>query len=195
MDEYGFEARLRHLEQIVAGQQLAHLERTTKNSLFRRIELLRKELRTVYHNNKAINDFINKYAAHAKLLNPANSVLELEREILAPDTKLELVLAAQDDLEKFAAEVKQIKALETVVSGTEYEAVDKLGPEFAPLKVAHAEQAKQLADVTEKIALLMENYNGVINTLSEIFISWDDILATMESHVSALERQKSACQA
>lgn len=58
---------------------------------------------------------------HAKLLNPTNSTLEIEREILTPETKLELVLAAQDDLEKFASDVKQVKALETVVSGAEYE--------------------------------------------------------------------------
>ncbi|KAG0169882.1 hypothetical protein DFQ28_002792 [Apophysomyces sp. BC1034] len=194
MDEYGFEARLRHLEHILAGQQATHLERATQQSLSRRIDALRKELQTVYHNSKSINDFITKYNTHAKLLNPNNSILELEREILAPGTKLELVLAAQDDLEKFATEVKQIKALESVVSGAEYNAVEKLGPELAPLEVAHAEQLKQLTDVTQRVSTLMENYNGVINTLSEIFISWDDILATMESHMSALEREKGISQ-
>jgi hypothetical protein len=47
----------------------------------------------------------------------------MEREILAPDVKLELLLTAQDDLEKFAQEVKQVKDLEYVVSGTEFDGI------------------------------------------------------------------------
>jgi hypothetical protein len=45
----------------------------------------------------------------------------MEREILAPDVKLELLLTANDDLEKFAQEVKQVKDLEYVVSGAEFD--------------------------------------------------------------------------
>lgn len=55
------------------------------------------------------------------MLNPAESSLALEREILTPDTKLELVMAAYDDLEKYASEIKQVKSLEHVMSGTEFE--------------------------------------------------------------------------
>ena len=45
----------------------------------------------------------------------------MERELLTTDTKLELLLAASDDLEKFAAQVRQVKSLEHVVSGSEYD--------------------------------------------------------------------------
>lgn len=62
---------------------------------------------------------------HAKLLNPNTSTYNLERETLAPDVKLELLLTAQDDLEKFAQEVKQVKDLEYVVSGTEFDGKKK----------------------------------------------------------------------
>lgn len=54
-------------------------------------------------------------------MNPSTSTYNLERETLAPDVKLELLLTAQDDLEKFAQEVKQVKDLEYVVSGTEFD--------------------------------------------------------------------------
>lgn len=60
---------------------------------------------------------------HAKLLNPNTSTYTMEREILAPDVKLELLLTANDDLEKFAQEVKQVKDLEYVVSGSEFEGI------------------------------------------------------------------------
>lgn len=59
--------------------------------------------------------------AHSKLLNPNTSTYSLEREILAPDVKLELLLTAQEDLEKFVQEVKQVKDLEYTVSGTEFD--------------------------------------------------------------------------
>ena len=59
--------------------------------------------------------------AHSKLLNPNTSTYSMEREILAPDVKLELLLTAQDDLEKFSQQVKQVKDLEHVVSGTEFD--------------------------------------------------------------------------
>ena len=59
--------------------------------------------------------------AHVKLLDPADSSLAMERELLTTDTKLELLLAASDDLEKFATQVRQVKSLEHVVSGSEYD--------------------------------------------------------------------------
>ncbi|KAI9492068.1 hypothetical protein BDB00DRAFT_830059 [Zychaea mexicana] len=188
MDEHGFEARLRHLEHIVAGQ--TNIPRSTKTSILKRIDDLKKELHTLYKSNKPIKEFIERYDAHAKLLDPADSTLAMERELLTTDTKLELVLAACDDLEKFAGQVRQVKSLEHVVSGSEYDALDTLGPQLAPLEAKHAEQAKELAEVTKKISVSMDNYNGIVNTLSEIFISWDDILSTMETHVTALERQR-----
>ncbi|KAI8880138.1 hypothetical protein K501DRAFT_255572 [Backusella circina FSU 941] len=189
MDEYGFEARLRHLEHIIAGQ---NQPKTVQIAVLKRVETLRKELHSVYKNNKSIRDFVEKYDAHSKLLNPNTSTYSLEREILAPDAKLELILAAQDDLEKFASEVNQVKALEYVVGSSEFEAVDNLGPQLAPLEVSHLDQKTNLSQLTDDISQLMERYNGTINTLSEIFISWDNILSTMEGHVSALERQKKA---
>ncbi|CAO3636274.1 unnamed protein product [Mucor hiemalis] len=132
---------------------------------------------------------LNRYA-HSKLLNPNTSSYSMEREILSPDVKLELLLTAQEDLEKFAQEVKQVKDLEYVVSGNEFNDVETLGPKLSTLEVSHTDQVKDLNDITNQVSQFMERYNGTVNTLSEIFISWDNILTNMETHVTALERQK-----
>ncbi|KAI9340108.1 hypothetical protein BD770DRAFT_399772 [Pilaira anomala] len=190
MDNYGFEARLRHLEHVLIGQQNAQLSKTAKDNLLKRVNNIHKELDTVYKNNKPIKSFIEKYDAHSKLLNPNTSTYSLEREILAPDVKLELLLTAQEDLEKFVQEVKQVKDLEYTVSGTEFDVVETLGPELSRLEVSHTDQIKQLNDITEQVSQFMKRYNGTVNTLSEIFISWDHILTNMETHVTSLERQK-----
>lgn len=60
MDEHGFEARLRHLEHVLVGQQNAQLSKLGKESILKRIEGLYKELDSVYKNNKPIKEFIEK---------------------------------------------------------------------------------------------------------------------------------------
>ncbi|KAG2215197.1 hypothetical protein INT46_001473 [Mucor plumbeus] len=189
MDDHGFEARLRHLEHVLLGQNSTQ-PKGNNETLIKRVEAVQKGLETVYKNNKAIKDFVTKYDAHAKLLNPNTSTYTMEREILAPDVKLELLLTANDDLEKFAQEVKQVKDLEYVVSGAEFDVIETLGPKLAPLEVTHADQISELNQITKEVSDFMERYNHTVNTLSEIFIQWDHILTNMESHVSALERQK-----
>ncbi|CAO0799388.1 unnamed protein product [Mucor circinelloides] len=189
MDEHGFEARLRHLEHVLLGQNNTQLKGSNE-TLIKRVEALQKELDAVYKNNKPIRDFVTKYDVHAKLLNPNTSTYTMEREILAPDVKLELLLTANDDLEKFAQEVKQVKDLEYVVSGSEFEVIETLGPKLASLEVTHTDQISELNQITKQVSDFMERYNHTVNTLSEIFIQWDHILTNMESHVGALERQK-----
>ncbi|KAG1039868.1 hypothetical protein G6F37_011654 [Rhizopus arrhizus] len=189
MDEHGFEARLRHLEYILYGQQQQQ-NKSTNEVIIKRMELLRKELSSIYQNNKSIKYFIEKYDTHSKLLNPNTSTYSLERELLSTDVKTELLLAAQDDLKKFAQEVKQVKSLEHVVSGTELEVVDKLKPQLSSMDVIHVNQTKQLNQLTKEISDLMERYNKTVNTVSEIFIAWDNILTSMETHLTTLEHQK-----
>ncbi|KAG0743214.1 hypothetical protein G6F57_004755 [Rhizopus arrhizus] len=189
MDDHGFEARLRHLEYILYGQQQQQ-NKSTNEVIIKRMELLRKELSSIYQNNKSIKYFIEKYDTHSKLLNPNTSTYSLERELLSTDVKTELLLAAQDDLKKFAQEVKQVKSLEHVVSGTELEVVDKLKPQLSSMDVIHVNQTKQLNQLTKEISDLMERYNKTVNTVSEIFIAWDNILTSMETHLTTLEHQK-----
>ncbi|KAI7863468.1 hypothetical protein BDF14DRAFT_1843414 [Spinellus fusiger] len=121
MDEHGFEARLRHLEHILVGQQTAYLSRATKVSLLQRVDTLRKELQRVFKSNKGVQDFVDKYDVHAKLLNPTHSTFLMERELLSPETKLDLILAANEDMETFAKQVKLVKSLEHVVSSATLE--------------------------------------------------------------------------
>ncbi|KAI9281068.1 hypothetical protein BY458DRAFT_263513 [Sporodiniella umbellata] len=188
MDEHGFETRLRHLEYILYGQQ--HTQSNNIDAVIKRMEKLKKELGSIYQNNKPIRYFIEKYDTHSKLLNPNTSTYSLERELLSSDVKSELLLAAQDDLKKFAHEVKQVKSLEHVVSGTEFDVMDGLKPKLATMDVAHMNQTKNLNQLTKQVSDLMERYNKTVNTVSEIFIAWDNILTSMETHITSLEHQR-----
>lgn len=104
----------------------------------------------------------------------------MERELLSTDVKLELLLAAQDDLKKFAQEVKQVKSLEHVVNGTDFDGkqyinpkvyklivvyivVDELKPKLSELDIVHVDQTKQLNKLTREISELMERYNKTVS--------------------------------
>jgi hypothetical protein len=60
MDEHGFEARLRHLEHVLLGQQNSQYSKTTKENILKRVNIIQKELDSVYKNNKPIKDFVEK---------------------------------------------------------------------------------------------------------------------------------------
>lgn len=59
MDEHGFEARLRHLEHVLLGQNNTQ-PKGNSETLVKRVEALQKELDVVYKNNKPIRDFVTK---------------------------------------------------------------------------------------------------------------------------------------
>ncbi|ORX62241.1 hypothetical protein DM01DRAFT_1075226 [Hesseltinella vesiculosa] len=186
MDTYGFDTRLRHLERIVAGESSSNLV-DPPTSLLQQSQTLNKALQTLYKNNTFLQDFEQKYEPYHILLNPAQSTLEMERELLQPETKLELVMATYDDMDQLARTLQQVKELEHVVNSKDYQSVEQLGSELAPLEVQHGEQATQLAETTNRICTAMDQYNKTIHTLSEIFIAWDDLLSNMEQQISVIE--------
>jgi hypothetical protein len=59
MDDHGFEARLRHLEHVLLGQNSTQ-PKGNNETLIKRVEAVQKGLETVYKNNKAIKDFVIK---------------------------------------------------------------------------------------------------------------------------------------
>ncbi|CAO3688147.1 unnamed protein product [Umbelopsis vinacea] len=116
----------------------------------------------------------------------------VEQELLDSTTKKELVLAASEDLETFANQLKQIKALEHVLESSDIAdyrvAVEHLATELQPIESKHRLQSHELAQSAKILSQLMENYNGIVNTVSEIFISWDQMLSTLEKQIAVAER-------
>jgi hypothetical protein len=56
---------------------------------------------------------------HEPILNPMATPFAVEQELLDSTTKKELVLAASEDLETFANQLKQIKALDHVLESSD----------------------------------------------------------------------------
>lgn len=197
MDEYGFETRLRHLEYVLLGQQQQQQQiKSPDDAIVQRLGKLNRKLQSIYQKHKPIEYFMEKCKmlykihivnntciiddTHSKLLNPNTSTYSMERELLSTDVKLELLLAAQDDLKKFAEEVRQVKSLEHVVNGAGFDGkqyinskayklivvyivVDELKPKLSELDIVHVDQTKQLNRLTREISELMERYNKTVS--------------------------------
>ncbi|GAB5588803.1 hypothetical protein Unana1_03703 [Umbelopsis nana] len=194
MDDLGFDARIWRLEQLLVDSQGKEAPKGDDAqhsvALRSRIAKLQNELDNCLADDKSLRDFVEKYEKHDKILNPVATQFAVEQELLDATTKKELVLAASEDLDAFANQLKQIKALEHVLESSDIAAVDTLVTELRPLESKHRLQSQELTQTSKNLSQLMENYNGIVNTVSEIFISWDQMLTTLETQVSISERGK-----
>jgi Dynactin subunit p22 len=126
---------------------------------------------------------------HENILNPIASPFAVEQELLDITTKKELVLAASEELEVFANQLKQIKALEHVLESSNIlgwlkeitdltlcafllnqafpnrhpTAVDDLAIKLQPLEAKHKLQSQALSQTSKSLSQLMENYNGIVS--------------------------------
>jgi hypothetical protein len=148
MDNLGFDARVWRLEQLLVNlpsKDSGSNAITYENEVLSdRIAKLQNELESVLMDDKALRDFVEKCkyklweariyeywnsidrqnwtdldSKHEKILNPMATPFAVEQELLDSTTKKELVLAASEELETFASQLKQIKALEHVLESSD----------------------------------------------------------------------------
>ncbi|KAF9101781.1 hypothetical protein BGX27_011335 [Mortierella sp. AM989] len=161
----------------------------TPGSLSRRIQQLEATLWTVTKERKSIDDFLQKYQASKLINNPHGS--HSDRELLSLQAKIELILAAQEDLQKLAEESKEVQSLQRCAEIGGLKNVESHYPALSKLETIHIEQFQEANKISDKANKLTDDYNGLINTLSEVFLSWDALLTAAEVKVSEVERLKS----
>nr|CAG8532315.1 303_t:CDS:10 [Entrophospora candida] len=114
--------------------------------------------------------------------------LAMERVILTPEAKAEIIVSSAEELEQVAENLKQIDELQSVIDAPEFKGLDKYLPEITPIEGKHIDQAARTNQVSARMTQLLDRYNGIVNTLSEIFISWDSILSTIDTNITEIER-------
>ncbi|KAF8928727.1 hypothetical protein EDD21DRAFT_415763 [Dissophora ornata] len=165
-----------------------HQSHQTPGSLSRRIQKIDASLWAATKERKPIDEFLQKYEA-SKLL--SNHGSHSDRELLSLQAKTELILAAQGDLQKLAEESKEIQNLERCAEIGGLKNVEPQYPVLSKLETVHIEQCQEADKVSNKMNKLTDDYNSLINTLSEIFLSWDTLLTAAELKVSEVERSRS----
>lgn len=57
------------------------------------------------------------------LVSPFENTVSMEREILTPEAKAEIVVASEEDLRKLAEDLKQIDELQGIIDAAEFKGV------------------------------------------------------------------------
>ncbi|KAF9164184.1 hypothetical protein DFQ26_001727 [Actinomortierella ambigua] len=162
----------------------------TPGSLSRRIQKMETLLQNATRERKTIEQFLLKYEGSKLAPTPGSS--HPDRELLTLQAKTELIMAAQGELEVLAEHAKTIQSLQ---SCAELGGLKNLEPEYpalAKLSTVHVEQSENQEEVAYKVNRVMEDYNALIQTVSEIFLLWDSLLTAAEGKVTEVERQQRA---
>ncbi|KAI7820071.1 hypothetical protein BC939DRAFT_385084, partial [Gamsiella multidivaricata] len=160
--------------------------------LSRRVQKIETELWSTMKERKVIDEFLQKcgYSSEYSRLMSSPYGSHPDRELLSLQAKIELTLAAQEDLQGLAEESKEIQTLERCAEIGGLRNVESHYPALSKLETIHIEQCQEANKVSDKMNKLTDDYNSLINTLSEVFLSWDALLTAAELKVSEVERSR-----
>ncbi|CAG8442358.1 11412_t:CDS:2 [Acaulospora colombiana] len=198
------EFRVYHLEKSIFGHEarsnkvLAYERLKEQLTLLKRVDEIKKEFNAIIRDGAdGLKSFLEIYDQVSELISPfKDSALAMERAILTPEAKAEIICSSAEELETVAENLKQIEELKGIIDAPEFKGLDKLFPQITPIETENISQISKTNEMSTRLTSLMDRYNNTvsfstdINTLSEIFISWDHILSTLDVNISALERAK-----
>lgn len=202
--EVSLDLRLRWLETLMFGakqdgQAQRGSQAQTSNStptLARGADDLKRRLEAIVQNSEGLKRFLEHYEQHAHLLTPSfalsgtlptsptyESMTAAEVEAMLAEMEPDIRAADRDLREIELLEKKDVTAAGKLA---EYEV---LQPRLDALMKAHEEDLQKAADLEKRIAALMNRYATNVDTLSELFVAWDDTLRDAELEVARLEKE------
>ncbi|CAG8623932.1 18152_t:CDS:2, partial [Acaulospora morrowiae] len=192
------EFRVHHLEKSIFGYDtrsnkvLAQERLKEQLTLLKRVDEIKKDFNALIRDGAdGLKSFLEIYDQVSDLVSPfKDSALAMERAILTPEAKAEIICSSAEELKIVAENLKQINELQDIIDAPEFKGLDKLFPQITPIETKNIDQVAKTNEASARITHLLDRYNDIVNVLSEIFISWDHILSTLDANISALERAK-----
>ncbi|OCH85254.1 hypothetical protein OBBRIDRAFT_815148 [Obba rivulosa] len=199
--------RLRWLETLLFGARPESGERRDSarghalreaDTLARRTEELRRRIDSIMQGNEGLRKFMEHYDQHAHLLTPAFALSGTlptappAYENMSP-SELEAFLAEMEpDIRAADRDLREINILENkgVTGAGKLADCKALEPRLDALMTAHREDLEKAAELEKRIATLMDRYTTQVDTLSDLFVAWDDSIGRAEEQVAKLERDK-----
>ncbi|KAI0831838.1 hypothetical protein BC628DRAFT_1310537 [Trametes gibbosa] len=207
------ELRLRWLETLLFGARHDVPEQAAKggvkadkfkdgDTLARRAEGLQRKLDSVVQNSDGLKRFMDRYDQYAHLLSPQfalSGLLQMNPptyENMSP-SELEAFLGEMEsDIRAAERDLREISALEAkgVTGAGKLGDYEVLQPRLEALFKAHDEDLHLAAALEKRIALLMDRYATNVDTLSELFVSWDQSIRDTEDEVHRMARDRTEKQ-
>ncbi|GAA5877401.1 hypothetical protein JCM16303_003317 [Sporobolomyces ruberrimus] len=185
--------RLRFLESLVARNSRTP---TSSSSLARRVSHIEAQLKQALDAGGS-TDAVRRFAQNYDLNSPLLSVAPLpihqgHSNDLSFEAKVSLILEAETEITTLERELREIDILHQrgvveVGKLSEHEALkeplEQLVKDTKPISTTYA-------SLEERTTVLLQRYNDYITDLSELFISWNDLLTEAEETVTKLEKQR-----
>ncbi|CCM00746.1 uncharacterized protein FIBRA_02786 [Fibroporia radiculosa] len=196
--------RLRWLETLLYGARTdtasdrKHTDLKAAGSLARRAEELQHKLDAVVHGNDGLRKFMDHYDQHAQYLTPAFALsgalpsAEPTYDNMSPGELEAFLTEMESDIRAAERDMREIKSLEDrdVLGAGKLADYEGLQPRLDLLLKAHKEDAELAVALERRIATLMDQYATRVDTLSELFVAWDDTLRDSEDKVGKAERDR-----
>jgi len=195
--------RLRWLETVLYGSRPETTDRKqgeSKNTatLARRAGELQRQLDGIVQNNDGLRKFMDHYEQYALYLTPSfalSGTLPIEPptyENMSPSELEAFLSEIEPDIRAAERDLREIKALEDkgVTGAGKLADYKDLQPRLDALLRAQEEDATKAAALERRVAGLMDRYATRVDTLSELFVAWDESIRGAEDELSRLERDR-----
>lgn len=184
------ESRIKMLELLIGSKSVQ--EATPSDAgLSGRVRHQEKALQRILNDKPWAKELLEKYDRLSDLVNEPAPNLEFERRLLTPRAMAEIVLAAEPDLLAAAESLRETEALSRFVNPPEFQAVQNLTPQLGDVETRHCDQTVDATEVIRRTTNLITKYNNDVQSLSSVFVTWDQLLDEMEMRIERMERSNS----
>lgn len=196
--------RLERLEALLSGAGLPASHAKTQPSsgdsslsLQNRTDAVQQKLKEIAKQADSVKNFLDNYDRDMPLLLPATpyvtSVSPTDPSITVQSQMLTDSLPSLKLLHSQLTSLAEIES-SLLARGSEQmvEANHAVDPILAKTSIKADRHSQQMTTTSDKAWELVDRYNQLVNTTSEIFIAWNHLLTAAEDQVGHLERAKRA---
>ena len=141
------------------------------------IELIDQRLKGLAKVGGSIPQAWSKIDTLEKVLSPEyTSYLKLSE-----DSKAELLLGYQEQLEPLSKQVDEVQKLKDYLNTTEFQGLDNQEKKLAAVASVHSQQELQVEALSKQIRGLMQAYHKIVLQLSAQCVEWDETVSRLES--------------
>ncbi|KAH9972537.1 hypothetical protein BGW80DRAFT_1227379 [Lactifluus volemus] len=194
------ELRLRWLEALIYGVSLAHkLQLKRGETLVRAAQHAQKRLNDIASSHDVLQKFISHHEQHAQYLTPTfalsgtlPTITPPEYAQMSPAELAALATELEPDIRAADNDMREIDALQQkgVTGAGKLSDYEELQPRLEGLLLRHEEDLERTATLEKRVAAVVQQYALQVDSLSELFVAWDEMLCAAEDRIGKLEKER-----
>ncbi|KAJ4473577.1 hypothetical protein J3R30DRAFT_3509779 [Lentinula aciculospora] len=195
------ELRLRLLESLVVGLDGEESRKVSSATLVKSTENIKRTVDKYVDGNETLKKFSIHYDRYAPYLTPAFALGLVDESALSatassPESLQNYVHEMEPEIRSADTSMQEIENLlrRGVLDGggvnDKLESYVPLNPRLSALIESHQQNQLRADELERRVARIMESHAGYIDTLSDLFLAWDDALIDAENRMMKMERTK-----